>query len=100
MTHKVTLKLRSGQVLEGEHESPDRAPMCGDTYEFTRSTVTKGGHNYEVGDRLLVIERTGMAPHGYQSSLGNLLVRSKYGTSVWSCFDHCVAEGRLKLVEA
>lgn len=77
---------------------PDHLPQCGEVYEWTRPARTMGGYAYDKGDQMTVLERTGHAPHHWTSSLGNLLVRGKHHTSVWTCFEACVAEGSLKLV--
>lgn len=89
---------------DGEHKSmgwfdvPDHLPQCGEVYEWTRPARTLGGSRYAKGDRMTVLERTGHSPHHRTSSLGNLLVRGKDHTSVWTCFEDCIADGSLKLV--
>jgi hypothetical protein len=81
------------------HQRPERLPQCGDVYEWTHSGSTLGGHEYKIGDRMTVLERTGHVPHQRVSELGNLLVRGPHGTSVWTSLEHCIAVGSLKLVE-
>lgn len=103
---KYTVTYDDGKI-KGSYEcdAPERLPQCGDVYEWTRPTSTLGGYHYREGDRMTVLERTGHAPFHRRSSLGNLLVRSpfliqgKYYTSVWTCFEACIADGALKLVE-
>jgi len=80
------------------HELPERLPQCGDVYEWALPTSTLGGHMYRPGDLMTVLERTGHTPHHRTSALGNLLVRDKQHTSVWTSFEHCIAIGYLKLV--
>lgn len=81
-----------------DFDNPERFAQPGDVYEVVKKFTTLAPVTYEAGDRLTVLERTNFTPYHRKSSLGNLLIRCKAGTSVWSCFDHFVAEGWLKLV--
>ena len=78
-------------------ETPYRLAEPGDVYVATTNLITVGGKGYSTGDTFEILERTKAAPYGYSWSLGNLLIKCKYGESVWSCFEICLAEGHLKL---
>lgn len=77
---------------------PDRLPVPGDTYEFTRPNWTLANKTYNVGDRLEVIERT-TEHHNFINSLGNLRCKCKHFTSVWSGIEELVRNGDLVLVQ-
>jgi len=97
---KYTVTFDDGKTcVSGELDRPERLPQCGDVYEVVQNVVTLAGHTHRRKDRMEVLERTGFAPHHRKSSLGNLLIRTKFGTSVWTCFEVCVAEGYFKLIE-
>lgn len=98
MTYTVTYD--DGKICNsGEFDVPERLPQMGDVYAWTRASLTVGGNSYDPSDRMMVLGRTNEAPHFRTSSLGNLLVQTKYSVSVWTCFEACVASGALKLVE-
>jgi hypothetical protein len=78
---------------------PDRLPEPGDVYETTISFTTLAQVDYNIGDRFEVLERTSMTRHGRHSSIGNLLIKCRHRTSVWTEFDAGVASGQFKLVE-
>jgi hypothetical protein len=97
---KYAILYDNGHVKAlGLFDIPDHLPQCGEVYEWTRAGYTLGNYGYVKGDRMTVLERTGHVPHHRESSLGNLLVKGKHHTSVWTCFEACIAEGSLKLVE-
>lgn len=85
--------------FEMEFREPARVPQCGDVYRLTFPISTLAKVSYKAGDLFTVLERTGFAPHHRTSSLGNLLIKCKHMTSVWTEFDHGVATGMFKLVE-
>ena len=96
---KYTITYDDGKLKgEAEFDAPDRLPQCGDVYEWTRPGRTMGGYAYDKGDRMTVLERTGHVPHYRTSSLGNLLVRGKHHTSVWTCFEASIVDGTFRLV--
>lgn len=81
-----------------EFKAPERLAQPGDVYQVVSSFYTLGRVSYEPGDRLVVLERTNFAPHHRKSSLGNLLVKGKFSTSVWACLEMSIVNGWLKLV--
>jgi hypothetical protein len=96
---KYTVTYDDGQDKGvGEFDAPERLPQSGDIYEWVRPARTLGGYSYDKGDLMTVVERTGHVPFYRTSSLGNLLVKGKHHTSVWTCFELCIAEGSLRLV--
>lgn len=101
MLHDMTYTVRydDGCVkVDGSFPLPERLPMPGDEYAVTREFWTLANIHYRAGDRFTVLERTHFAPHHRVSSLGNLLIRCKQMTSVWTNFDSAVAEGHVELV--
>lgn len=93
-TYTVSVGPRGFEV---PHQLPDRLPEPGDVYRWTTEVTTAGGTRYVPGDEMIVLRRTHRNPYGRQSSLGNLLVRTPYAEAVWTCFEHCIAEGWLEL---
>lgn len=77
--------------------APRRLPHVGDIYRFTVHCNTLANVSYQPGDTLEIIGRTVDAPHGLTSSLGNLRVKCKYFTSVWTNIEMAIAEGILVL---
>jgi hypothetical protein len=98
-TYTITYDDGKNRIVWDDYPQPERLPQCGDVYEVVHSFYTLGRVSYEPGDRFTVLERTGFVPHHRTSSLGNLLVRCKTHTSVWTNFDSAIADGWLKLVE-
>jgi len=96
-TYTITYHAPGSEVVSGEAPLPNRAVELGDIYEFTRHATSLAGVSYVPGDTLEMLDRTAKAPHHRTSSLGNLIVRCKHGTSVWTCIEWLVAEGILKL---
>ena len=97
---KYTVTYDDGKVKESaEFDCPDRLPEPGDVYEFTTPIWTLADVVYDVGDTLEIISRTTCVPHHRTSSLGNLLVRGKFGTSVWTNIELSIASGWLKLTQ-
>jgi len=95
-----TVTYDDGKVRgSAEFPAPDRLPQPGDVYEFMFPVRTLANVQYRVGDTLEIVARTTVAPHHRTSSLGNLYVRCKYMTSVWTNVELAIAEGNLKLVE-
>lgn len=97
MSHTITVTVNSEEHSQ-EFPSPERRAMSGDIYESTTPLYTLSGNNYNIGDQFEVIKRTDEAPHRRLSSMGNLVIKTKYGSSIWSCFDLSIAEGFFKLV--
>jgi len=98
-TYTVTIDNGKHKLM-GTFPMPDRLPQVGDVYETTEPFVTLAKLAYNIGDRFEVIERTQMNKHGRLSSIGNLLIRDRFTTSVWTEFDAGVARGQFKLVES
>jgi hypothetical protein len=96
-TYTVTV-THHDQVFLVPHELSERLPQPGDVYEWTQAGRTLG-RDYRAGERMLVLERTGFAPHQRVSELGNLLVKGPLGISVWTAFEHSIALGFLRRVE-
>jgi hypothetical protein len=95
-----TITYDDGKVTESEEfYAPDRLPQPGDVYEFMFPVRPLANVQYRVGDTLEIVSRTMVAPHHRTSSLGNLYVRCKYMTSVWTNVELAIAEGNLKLIE-
>lgn len=91
----------NGQLLPSlTQPAPDRIPQPGDEYEFTCPVSTRAGVTYQKGDLLKVLDRTSKAPNFELSSLGNLVVEGKFGTSVWATLESCIARHLLKLVSS
>jgi hypothetical protein len=84
-------------VLRAAFVRPDRVPQAGDVYEATQPGATIAPAQYVAGDTFEIMERTHFAPHHRKSELGNLIVRCKHMTSVWTEFDDGVACGRFRL---
>lgn len=99
MEYTVTYDDGDMQV-QGKFERPERLPEAGDIYKAKEPFATLAKHEYLIGDLFTVVGRTDEAPHHRKSSLGNLRVSTKYGTSVWTNFDSMVAEGRVELAVA
>ncbi len=78
---------------------PERLPEPGDVYETTMPFGTLAKVSYNIGDRFEVLERTRLTRHGRVSSIGNLLIKCRHRTSVWTEFDAGVATGQFRLVE-
>ncbi len=83
----------------------ERQPQAGDVYEFTRPCATLGGHHYYREDRLVLIEKTDDAPHGFWNPQGNWRCRALAKSpdlhqlvSVWSSIHDGIAAGTLRLV--
>lgn len=95
--YTITYYVPGSTILSGRAPTPDRAVEPGDIYEFTRHATSLAGVSYVPGDTLEMLDRTAKAPHHRTSSLGNLIVKCKHGTSVWTCIEWLVAEGTLKL---
>lgn len=95
-----TIKLTTPGFPEETLDVPccERLPQSGDVYQFNEFCYTPRGV-YHTGDQLIILDRTGQAPHGRISSLGNLLVKCKYAVSVWTNIEWAIADGRLSLVE-
>lgn len=98
MKYTITVTVK-GQEYSEEFEAPDRLPKAGDIYVVKYPIHTLARVCHEVGDHMRVIERTRHAPHDRRSSLGNLLIDTKFGVSVWSCFEVVVLDGSLELLE-
>jgi hypothetical protein len=95
-----TITYDDGKIRQvGECPAPDRLPQVGDVYKFEYPIWTLAQVTYDVGDTLEIVARTTAAPHHRTSSLGNLTVRCKYMTSVWTNIELMIANGWLKLVE-
>jgi hypothetical protein len=97
-TYTVTVTYEKGILASAEVPAPDRDVLPGDTYEFIHAAYTLAGVDYEAGDHLEILDQTAKAPHYRTSSQGNLVVRCKHFTSVWTNIPWMVADGRLKLV--
>lgn len=96
---KYTVAYDDGQQrFKLEFPCPSRLPQEGDVYAATIPFGTVGRIAYAIGDRFAVMGRTQQVPHCRVSSIGNLLVLCKGGTSVWTEFDAGVARGTLVLV--
>jgi hypothetical protein len=85
--------------VSGQLPAPERLPQPGDVYEFTKTVLTLANVRYGCGDRLEIIERTNEIPHYRLSSLGNLRVKCKFFTSVWTNIEAIVERGSLRLVD-
>lgn len=96
-TYTITYHAPGSASVSGEAPTPERAVEPGDIYEFTEQATTLASVSYTTGDTLEMLDRTAKAPHHLTSSLGNLVVRCKHGTSVWTNIEWLVAEGILKL---
>ena len=93
-----TITYDDGRVkVSGQLNCPERLPQAGDVYVATRHFYTLGDISYHPGDTFEILDRTSKTPHHRLSSLGNLVIRCKSKTSVWTNFEACVAEGWLEL---
>ncbi len=66
-----------------------KLPKPGSILLVVQPFHTLAGVSYEKGDRLELIEPTGQAPFGFESNLGNWIVKCRYFTppdphSIWS----------------
>lgn len=99
--NKYTVTISNDKDLESismKFPLPKRLASSGDTYETTIPFLTLANIEYFPGDRFYIIDRTNVAPHHRSSSLGNLLIRCKNRTSVWTEFDAGIATGMFKLI--
>lgn len=71
-------------------------PQPGDVLVVKVPIHTLADLSYEVGDELVLVERTEAAPFGLKCSLGNWLVRDKHFVSIWSNVEWAMIEGLLK----
>lgn len=78
---------------------PDDLPKAGDILCFTEHYETPGMMVYQAGDELHLMKRTTEAPYGKISSLGNWLVITKHGISVWSNIEWLMAEEKIGYFE-
>lgn len=76
---------------------PEVLPEPGDICIFTDTYETPGDLVYEHGDELHLMKRTDEAPYGKTSSLGNWLIISKFGVSVWSNIEWLLATEKLQV---
>jgi len=68
-----------------EFPAPERPLMPGDVVVFKACMNTLGGEVYDVGDELLILERTDDRPHNRWNTEGNLRCRGKNGkATVWT----------------
>lgn len=96
---KNILKYNDGYQEESiELNTPQRLAQPGDVYQVVSLFYTKADKQYEPGDKLTILNRTQHSPHNLSSSLGNLVIKNKYFTSTWTCFDDIIAQGLVKLV--
>lgn len=92
-------------LMGGKRVAPDiefvspRLPVAGDVYVFNVPVLSFAGVLYEPGDQLKIIERTTEQPHGRLNTLGNLRVRCKALTSVWTNIELMLDDGVIRLVE-
>lgn len=77
---------------------PERLPVEGDIYEAVEEINTLGGF-HPKGSKFRIIARTKQSRHDRLSSLGNLVIETSHGLSIWAEFDNALACGRFKLVE-
>lgn len=79
-------------IATGTFRRPEVLPQPGDRLVVTKAFSTPGNDIYLEGDILILIRRTDEAPHGRLSSLGNWLVASKTGVTVWANIEYALAE--------
>jgi hypothetical protein len=78
---------------------PRTLPEAGDIFRFAVDLETPGGQTYQIGDELHLMKRTSDAPYGKLSSLGNWLVITKHGISVWSNIEWLIADEKIVYIE-
>jgi len=79
-------------------------PKSGDVLVVKRAFHTLAGVQYDVGDKLILMEPTMQAPWGITSRLCNWLVKCKHWQppqpqAVWSNIWVCLEEGTLVIEE-
>jgi hypothetical protein len=88
-----------GNVVSfGELPRPEALPKPGDLLKVEVPFRTMAGFTYNVGDVMLLLERTMDAPYGRLSSLGNWRVACRNLTSVWTNIEAMIAEGELSVL--
>jgi hypothetical protein len=98
LTYTVSLPEVAQRSLKRsfvELPRPKEDLQPGQVLRVMKPVVTLGNFCYYQGDILELVERTQEAPYGYQSSLGNWVVRCPHQVSVWSNIEAAVAEGEL-----
>jgi len=76
-----------------------RIPEAGDVLIALKSFYALSGSQYNPGDTFELLERTQDAPFHILNSLGNLRVKCKDRTSVWSNIELAMSEGLLGFKE-
>jgi hypothetical protein len=87
-------------VIFGSLPRPEILPNPGDTLVVKVPFVTMAGFTYNVGDEMLLLERTMESPYGRLSSLMNWKVKCPYFTSVWTGIEAMLAEGEIAVASS
>lgn len=94
----MTYSIKVNGTLFHGFAVPNRLPIEGDVYEAVSDIHTLGG-SYPRGSKFRVIARTNQSRHDRFSTLGNLVLETPVSLSIWTEFDHALAQGNFKLVD-
>lgn len=93
-----TITYDDGDVFVREtFHRPSRLPQPGDVYIVKQIVATLAGRMYRPGDRLEILGRTNSKPHHRLNSLGNLQVKCKFFTSIWTNIELMLEDGTIEL---